>query len=141
MKLSYYGYFTPFGGYGIVNLYWVKHLLRQGIEVFPHTKYKIQPTTPEWEALDPEEQSIFSLPFEQQKIGIIETTPFDFNLIDTPIKICNTMCEADFLGPEWVDAINQMDYVIVPNEWNKKVFVESGVSKKIVVIPHGQDVE
>lgn len=142
MKINYYGYFTPFGGYGIVNLYWVKHLRRQGIEIFPHRKFEIQPTTPEWEALDEEEKSIFSLPFKQQRVGIIETTPFDFNLIDTPVKICNTMCEADLLGPEWIDAINQMDFVIVPNQWNKDVFVRSGISKnKIVIIPHGQDIQ
>lgn len=139
MKLSYYGYFTPFGGYGIVNLNWVKHLRRLGVDVYPHRKFEVFPTTPEWEVLTPEEREIFSLPFEKQKVGIIETTPFDFGLIDTEIKIANTMCESSFISKEWVEPINRMDFVIVPNAWTREVFLESGVTKPIEVIPHGQD--
>lgn len=140
MKLSYYGYFTPFGGYGIVNLGWVRHLRRLGVEVYPHRKFEIHPGTPEWEALDEEEREIFSLPFAVQRLGIVETTPFDLPLIETKIKIANTMCEADFLSPKWVMPLNKMDFIIVPNEWNKMVFRNSGVRKPIEVIPHGQDI-
>lgn len=139
MKVTYYGYFTPFGGYGIVNLAWVKYLRRAGVEVFPHRKFEVRPGSAEWNALDDEEKEIFSLPFKKQRIGICETTPYSLGLIDTEIKIANTMCEADFIGNDWAMKLNGMDHIIVPNAWNKWVFKRSGVRKPITVIPHGQD--
>lgn len=137
IKINYYGYFTPFGGYGIANLNWVTYLKRAGIEVYPHAKFISQPGTPEYAVLTDEQKEILAIPFEKQKIGIIETTPFDFHLIESDFKIANTMCESSEIGKSWVGACNSMDLIVVPNEWNKKVFENSGVKVPIRVIRHG----
>ena len=139
--ISYYGYFTPFGGYGIANFNWVKHLMRKGIWVYPHGKFMPKPGTPEWEILNEEERNIANIPFVKQQIGIIESTPYDFDIIDTEIKICNTMGETDRLGKDWVNKINRMDYVLVPNSFQRNMFIESGVKKPVFVIPHGTETE
>lgn len=48
-----------------------------------------------------------------------------------------TMFEADKLPNNWAALCNEMDAIFVPSEWNKKGFVESGVTKPIFVIPAG----
>jgi glycosyltransferase involved in cell wall biosynthesis len=141
MRISYFGYFTPFGGYGIANFNWVKHLLRQGVEVFPHGKFMPKLGEKEWDILNEEEIAIAQIPYQRERIGIIETTPFDFGTIDTEIKIANTMAESDIMGKPWVDACNGMDYLVVPNEFQKKVFLDSGVTKPVKIIPHGTETE
>ena len=47
ISINYWGYFTPFGGYGIANLNWISHLSRQGVDVFPHKKFSYEPGSPE----------------------------------------------------------------------------------------------
>lgn len=142
ISVNYYGYFTPFGGYGIANFNWVKHLRRQGVNVIPHGKFMPRPGEKEWEVLNEEEREIALIPFTKQRIGIIETTPFDFDVIDTDIKIGNTMAESDVLGEEWVTACNRLDHVIVPNDFQYHVFLRSGVDRsKLKVIPHGTETE
>lgn len=132
---------TPFGGYGIANFNWIKHLRRQGLEVSPHGKFMPKPGDKEWEALNEEEREIASIPFEEKKIGIIETTPFDFHTITNKIKIANTMAESDYIGKQWVDECNRMDYIVVPNKFQYDVFKRSGVSVPITIVPHGTETE
>ena len=52
--------------------------------------------------------------------------------------IGRTVWEFDKLIPNWVDAINnsRVNIVSVPSQWNKDVFINSGVKKPIVVEPH-----
>lgn len=141
MELSYYGYFTPFGGYGIANIEWVKHLRRQGFDISVNARFKPTVGSHEWDVMNEEERSMFDAQFEKKRIGIIETTPDNFQEIETEIKICNTMAETDEIGPGWVNQINRLDYCIVPNKFYKKVFNRSGVNIPIAVIPHGVDVD
>lgn len=51
--------------------------------------------------------------------------------------ICYTMWETSKIPIEFVDNLNRFDEVIVPSEWNKQVFINSGVEKPISVIPLG----
>lgn len=140
-SLSYYGYFTPFGGYGIANLNWVTHLTRLGIDVSCHPKFTYSTFSVEWDNYTKEQQGILSKPFVKHRVGIVEATPFDFDTNESEIKIANTMCESSRIGRPWVEKCNTMNYIIVPNEWNKKVFEESGVIVPIFVIPHGVDTD
>jgi glycosyltransferase involved in cell wall biosynthesis len=48
-----------------------------------------------------------------------------------------TMFEADKLPNNWAALCNEMDAIFVPSEWNKKGFIESGVTKPIFVVPAG----
>lgn len=142
LEINYFGYFTPLGGYGISNLNWVKHLERQGVVVFPHSKFIPDPSSFEYSILTEEEKEILNRDFEKKRIGIIETTPFDFGTIDTEIKIASTMCESDLIGASWVGACNSMDYVVVPNEFQRSVFAKSGVDEsKLKVIRSGTETE
>lgn len=137
IKINYFGYFTPYGGYGIANLNWITYLTRLGVDVSCHKKFSYAPGSPEYEVLSKEQLQILDKPFEKRKVGIIETTPFDFGIIESDFKIANTMCESDRIGKPWVDACNGMDLIVVPNEWNKQVFESSGVVRPIEIIRHG----
>lgn len=137
ISINYFGYFTPFGGYGIANLNWITYLSRAGIDVYPHKKFSYVAGTPEHAAFTKEQIDLLDKPYVTQKIGIIETTPFDFGIIDTEVKIANTMCESSKIGRDWVNACNRMDIVTVPNEFQKKVFFDSGVNVPIKVVRHG----
>jgi len=52
--------------------------------------------------------------------------------------IGRTVWEFEKLLPSWVDSINAsiVDIVSVPTKWNKECFINSGVTKPIIVEPH-----
>lgn len=141
LKISYYGYFSPFSGYGIANINWVKHLKRLGVDVSVHPKFRPNPGSEEWEILNDEEREIFKGDFEVRKIGVIETNPWDFDTNKSEIRIANTMCESDHVAASWPEKLNSMHHILVPNEFNKRVFEGSGVTTPITVIPHGTETE
>lgn len=66
----------------------------------------------------------------------IENVPI-LKIENVPI-IGRTVWEFEKLIPEWVDAINNsgVDFVSVPTEWNKNIFIKCGVTKPILVDPH-----
>lgn len=111
------------------------------MDVVPHGKFMPKNGEKEFEELNAEEKEIASIPFSQQKIGIIETTPFDFKLNTSRIKIANTMVESDVVGKPWVKQCNAMDFIVVPNEFQKRAFESSGVKSPVVVVPHGTETE
>lgn len=141
LSISLYGYFTGYGGYGIVNTLLAKHLRRIGVDVSIHAKFAPKPGTMEWKILNEEERELFNRPFKKRRIGIIQTNPFDFDTIDTEIRIAATMCEASRVAPVWAEKLNMMNHIIVPNKFCKEVFIKSGVEKPIMVIPYGADTE
>lgn len=91
--------------------------------------------------LSEEERAIFDKPFVKQRVGVIETNPFDFDMIDNEVKVANTMCESDHLNPVWAEKLNAMQQIIVPNEYCQKAFLDSGVTQPITIIPHGIDTD
>ena len=46
-----------------------------------------------------------------------------------------TTWETDRLPPHWPDLVNLMDGVLVSSDWNRRTFLESGVTIPIRVIP------
>ena len=54
---------------------------------------------------------------------------------DGPL-IWQTVWETDRLPTHWVPLLNDVDRVIVPTEWNRDVFIASGVTTPVVVVPH-----
>lgn len=141
LSINYYGYFSPFSGYGVANINWVKHLTRRGVDVSIQASQRPQEGSNEWLSLTEEERRIFEKPFEKRKVGIVETNPFSFHLNESEVKIANTMCESDRLGEKWVQACNGMNHIIVPTKFQKRVFKYSGVTVPITVIPHGTETE
>ena len=49
------------------------------------------------------------------------------------------MTEADVICDEWVENCNKLNYLILPNEWQKEVFQKCGVKTPIWVIPFGSE--
>jgi len=47
--------------------------------------------------------------------------------------------EADKIPDEWSEGFDVVDKIAVPCEWNRKVLIDSGVTKPICVIPHIYD--
>ena len=68
--------------------------------------------------------------------SVIKNAP-NINL-NGKIVIGRTVWEFEKLLIAWVDAINTsiVDIVSVPTEWNKQCFINSGVTKPIIVEPH-----
>ena len=50
--------------------------------------------------------------------------------------ISHTVWETDRLPAHWPSLLNAVDRVVVPTEWNREVFVASGVTAPVVVVPH-----
>jgi glycosyltransferase involved in cell wall biosynthesis len=50
--------------------------------------------------------------------------------------VAHTVWESDRLPRHWPALLNLTDVVIVPNDWNRTVFVESGVHTRVEVVPH-----
>lgn len=140
MEINYYGYFTTFGGYGIANLHWVENLSNY-FDVYSKAKLLLGEKEKKLikERFPKAYESLFVRKWKKCRVGVIETTPFNFHLNESDIKIANTMAETDEISGSWVEAINKMDYVVVPNFFYKKVFMQSGVDQPIKIIPHGVD--
>jgi len=63
--------------------------------------------------------------------------PHEWDTKLAPINVGITAgVETDRVSKEWVEAVEKMNLVIVPSEFSKKAFLNSGVSEgKIIVIP------
>jgi len=72
------------------------------------------------------------------KIQIIHATPENYIKFKSQIQynICYCAWETDRLPFGWKELINQMDEVWVPSNHNKQVFINSGITKPICVMPH-----
>jgi glycosyltransferase involved in cell wall biosynthesis len=47
--------------------------------------------------------------------------------------------EADYISQEWVNFCNDVDMVIVPSQFEKSIFINSGVKTKVEVVNEGVD--
>jgi glycosyltransferase involved in cell wall biosynthesis len=54
---------------------------------------------------------------------------------DGPL-VGHTVWETDRLPHHWPDLINEIDHLIVPTEWNRRAFADSGVTIPVSVVPH-----
>jgi glycosyltransferase involved in cell wall biosynthesis len=54
-------------------------------------------------------------------------------------RIGFTMHEADHLPASWVEQANQMDAIWTPSAWGREVFLHSGITRPIQVVPLGFD--
>lgn len=54
-------------------------------------------------------------------------------------KILITVCETNKIPSEWVTACMGMDYIFVPSKFCRQVFIDSGVRKPVMILPHGAD--
>jgi glycosyltransferase involved in cell wall biosynthesis len=50
--------------------------------------------------------------------------------------IAHTVWETDRLPSDWPGLLDHLDRIIVPTSWNQEIFVASGVTAPVVVVPH-----
>ena len=75
------------------------------------------------------------------EFNIVHLTPehFPTNYVPGKINIGLTVWETTKIPKYWVECCNKMDAIIVPCKWNKSVFIDSGVTVPIYVVPHVVD--
>ncbi len=88
----------------------------------------------------------WKLPFEKhiQNKFLYEKTlafeyPLNYKFINTRYKFGMLVYETTQVPEHWVKEINEnLDILFLPNEFNKKIFIDSGVKKDIIkVVPYG----
>ena len=74
----------------------------------------------------------------QPNINIVHLTPENYPTFRQTncYNIACTVWETEQLPKEWTALCNSMDEVWVPSEWNKEIFINSGITKPVYVIPH-----
>ena len=71
--------------------------------------------------------SILFQPIWQPNVKIIP--------MQSKINIAYSMFESDQIPQEWVDELNKLDVIILPDQWLEDVYKKSGVKKPIFIIP------
>lgn len=139
-NLNWYGWSTPVGGYGVVNLEYAKALSELGLNVTIGWERYTETNNPwEWSMLSEENRALFRKDFEPAKVGIIKTTPQHFYHNKSEVRIGYTMVENTRVGAEWVRLCNEMDALFVPSKFLIDVFKESGVTIPIHAVKQGID--
>ncbi len=144
MGVKFISYYEN-SGYGLVARMFIKALLKNGIKLtwtplrkfgFPRKKYQPYKNKILWE------RELISSAFKEINYDLvfISTVPEHYKeWIDREkgkIIIGFSIWETTVLPVHWPSLINQLDYLIVPTEWNKKLYQQHGVTIPIVVIPH-----
>jgi len=74
------------------------------------------------------------------KVNINVCLPEQTKVQPSMVNVNYTMFEADRICERWVKAAERMDLIIVPTEFNREVWVQSGVTPwKVAVVPIGID--
>jgi len=77
---------------------------------------------------------------KEQHIAICCSPPPSFQFQKNSIlNIGLTMFEAEHINDHWIQIINNIDRLIVPNNWNKKIFSNNGVNIPIDILNYGID--
>ena len=58
-----------------------------------------------------------------------------------PVRIAAFVCESETIPAAWVERLQQVDLVIVPSEFCRRAFSDSGVTTPIMVVRHGLEPE
>lgn len=138
-ELNWYGWTTPFSGYGIVGLEYMVALNKlTGDKVSVGWQRRDADSSLEYACLTPEQRHLVCVkPFTPSRIGIIKTTPQLFHENKSEVKIGYTMVENTRVGKPWVDIINGMDACFVPSKYLMDVFKESGVKVPLYQVKQG----
>ncbi len=137
--INWYGWITPFSGYGIVMLEYATAMNElTGDKVSIGWQRGRPNASEEWKTLTPQQRYlVHEKPFKKERIGIIKTTPDRFGENESEIKIGYTMVENTKIGKDWVDKINAMAACFVPSAYLLDVFRESGVTVPLYRVRQG----
>lgn len=60
---------------------------------------------------------------------------------DHQVRIAGFVCESESIPAAWVERLQKMDLVIVPSEFCRRAFFDSGVTTPIMAVGHGLEPE
>lgn len=73
--------------------------------------------------------------FDNQKVGLLYSYPYQVIQMETPVRLVYTMFESDKIPDDWPDYLAAADEVMVPCKWLQDVFAKAGI--KTTVVPLG----
>ena len=136
--LNWFGWTTPFSGYGIVTLEYITALEKLGIDISLGWQRRENDQSKEWKTLTPDQRRLINeKPFKKERIGIIKTTPDAFRHNNSEIRIGYTMVEGTKVGKKWIRQCNAMDAIFVPSKYLVDVFKKSGLTVPIFTVKQG----
>lgn len=135
------GWYSPYSGYGVVNLEYATALNRlTGDKVTTGwERYTPEGNPFEWKVLSEEQRAFLSKPYEPARVGIIKTTPPHFYHNESKFRVGYSMVENTRIGEDWVKYCNKMDVIFVPSPFLINVFKECGVTRPIYSVRQGVD--
>lgn len=130
------GAFDPYDSYGLIACQLLRHLDRLGVSVY---------------AGGPGERFVENQPADVRRIinrfgatgpgGIMLGYPTNIHKFGVEAqygsRVSVTMFESSRIPPTWPPILNTLDAVVVPSNFCKRAFIESGVTAPIHVIPLG----
>lgn len=137
VDVQFYGHFAGRGSIANVCRQWSRELIRQ----FPSAGLHNYSSGPVLGEDDLESHVRIN---RHAPIGIYYGFPTEMprDLTEThEVTIGAFVCETDRIGDDWVRVCNQLDLVVVPSTFCRRVFRGSGVTSPIIVVPHGIDDE
>ena len=139
MNVNWWGWNNTMSGYGIVNLEYSTALerLTGGVSVGWERKNDMHQSG--YESLTDEQRKLIDKPFNQERVGIIKTTPQMFFKCKNDFRIGYTMVENTKINKEWVELCNKMNAIFVPSPYLVKVFQDCGVTVPVRVVHQGID--
>jgi len=143
MKVNFCGPIFAPSGYGEFSRYFIDSLNKSNfeisVEVIPIDVNKNTDYGNKGKVC----KKLMSKKSEKPDFNIINMIPPMFNQYRKKdcVNIGFTMWEADNLPPLWTKLCNDMDAILVPCFWNKKVFEDSGVTVPVHVVQPGISTE
>lgn len=142
MKINFAGAFFDSSGYAQFARSWAVAMHRAGWDLClePIFFEKVQADHGEYGAIC---KKISDKGVKSSDINIINMVPRLYSNLKKKnmINIGYTMFETSKIPQSWVEECNKMDAIIVPCNWNKEVFQNSGVNVPVIVVTPGIDPE
>jgi glycosyltransferase involved in cell wall biosynthesis len=140
MQLNIVGPYRDKSGYGMLARTIVLEFMKRGQPLRLEQLYGI-PDSMQAPLTPTDANNIFWAEKSDMKPthNLVIATPdgFVFRRIPGIPNIGITMFETNRIPKDWANACNLMDLVLVPSKWNKQMFIDSGVTAPIEVMPIG----
>jgi glycosyltransferase involved in cell wall biosynthesis len=136
LKIKYWGALFDGSGYGSCSRHYIKALNSCGADL------TLSPVSFERERPDLGATGVYLDKYVNRQIdydiNLIHLTPEHYPMYREvgKINVGYTVWETSKIHHDWIAYCNCMDAIIVPCEWNVKVFRDSGVKVPIYCVPH-----
>jgi glycosyltransferase involved in cell wall biosynthesis len=137
-EVHWYGHFTSYGGFSRMNRALAFGLSNRGVKI----KTDIQKCAVDVNPATQEQLEILSNVEIDPKAPKVFGATLPISMLHGGKKILYTMMEtSETLHKDYVDRINLFDEVWVPTSFGARIFKKNGVTRPILVMPLGVDIE